>query len=149
MHYHYPFHGIISLTASLFIMLSSPVVCHLLFFQHLVVSAKVLLFMVNYNQRLLGFDLLIVPASSPLQVGLDLLSLHLQLYSINNHIGFRRSIMSYKAERECETQVRSWGFKHVFTWTDSPCVMAFSFWLYADRMSSVEVHTIRPTNIKA
>lgn len=78
MHYHYPFHGIISLTASLFIMLSSPVVCHLLFFNILWFRLKSLLFMVNYNQRLLGFDLLIVPASSPLQVGLALLSLHLQ-----------------------------------------------------------------------
>jgi len=28
--------------------------------------------------------------------------------------------MSSKTERECEVEVRTWGFKHVFTWTDSP-----------------------------
>ncbi|OAA61673.1 hypothetical protein SPI_04532 [Niveomyces insectorum RCEF 264] len=28
--------------------------------------------------------------------------------------------MPNNAERDCEAEVRSWGFRHVFTWTDGP-----------------------------
>ncbi|KAI0883715.1 uncharacterized protein GGS22DRAFT_189682 [Annulohypoxylon maeteangense] len=28
--------------------------------------------------------------------------------------------MSHKARTDCEAEVRSWGFPHVFTWTDGP-----------------------------
>lgn len=28
------------------------------------------------------------------------------------------------SQADAETRVRSWGFSHVFTWTDSPCVSA-------------------------
>jgi hypothetical protein len=37
-----------------------------------------------------------------------------------------------KLRKEAESQVRSWGFGHVFTWTDGPCVhMFFNGFLYA------------------
>ncbi len=34
-----------------------------------------------------------------------------------------KTIMAPKSRNEAEAEVRSWGFPHVFTWTDSPWVL--------------------------
>ncbi|KAI1479778.1 hypothetical protein F4774DRAFT_380966 [Daldinia eschscholtzii] len=33
--------------------------------------------------------------------------------------------MSNKSRKDYEAEVRSWGFSHVFTWTDGPFVESF------------------------
>lgn len=52
--------------------------------------------------------------------------------------------MSYKSQKEAEQEVHSWGFKHVFTWTDGPCVMPCHFrfiWLITDRNAHYAPHS--------